>query len=53
MTDPKPCPFCGINLAYLNRWMEYYHADGDCILGGTAIPDNEELIEQWNRRVNE
>lgn len=53
MIEPKPCPFCGVHLSYLNRWMEYHHPNDDCIIGGSVLPEDEELIEKWNRRVNE
>lgn len=51
MSELKSCPFCGENLSYLCRWMEYYHADtGSCIFDGVGFPDTEEFAEMWNMR---
>lgn len=64
MTVLKPCPFCekypeiGIGIFGLYGAPPYYvlrHPDNDCILAdfeSAAYSSREELIEDWNRRVD-
>lgn len=59
MQEPKPCPFCDVNLELKHRMcratpdmpvMTYYrHPRNGCIMGGTEIGPDE--METWNRRT--
>lgn len=64
MTDITSCPFCGerpeigVGIYGLRRTPPFYvltHPDNDCILAdfeSAAYSSKEELIEDWNRRVD-
>ena len=66
MTELKPCPFCKcpvtlfVSIYGIHGAKDYYalaHPDGtDCIIDGmvtSSYEDKDELIQDWNRRVNE
>ena len=64
MTELRPCPFCrdrpeiSIGIYGLHGTPPYYvltHPNNDCILAdfeSAAYSSKEELIEDWNRRVD-
>ena len=62
--DLKPCPFCGCEMAiaikdYRLMKTQHYsivHPDNGCILEGyesCKISARGELVDKWNRRLNE
>ena len=61
MTELKPCPFCGAPAAKGIRYEEhpsapctfYYVACTNCYAVITTNTSMEDVIGQWNRRVNE
>ena len=59
MTELKPCPFCGCEVEIrIGVYTAYYlaHPETDCMLCGFAsyfTKDKNELINDWNRRVEE
>lgn len=58
MTDLKPCPFCGTgsDLVYAHHTPEdgnFIHCRNCRLMVWCTNPRMEDLIERWNRRVDE
>lgn len=64
MTELKPCPFCGCEMSieiinYNIVKIKHYsivHPDNGCILEDYESRETsarQELVDMWNRRVNE
>ena len=64
MTDLNPCPFCGCEMSMAimdyklvkTQLYSIVHPDNGCILEGYESRESSargELVDKWNRRVNE
>jgi len=51
----KPCPFCGSQKVWLTDWANPAIQCRNChlVVDTESLMDEEELVERWNRRVEE